>query len=171
MTARNPRRGTKGDDAPSPATAGPTAYGKILFAVIERRLKEPATRESYVSPEEIARALRANPGIPLPTAIRDYLCDLLEGKVRVPAGRPATWKNPLEEVKRSLIPYYYARHLAWLQRRSRSLGLEGWKQIRGADWWRGPPSERAARMTQRLLRLRIDWRRVRNIASEARGDG
>ena len=34
-----------------------------------------------------------------------------------------------------------------------------------------PPSERAARMTQRLLRLRIDWRRVRNIASEARGDG
>ena len=74
-------------------------------------------------------------------------------------------------MKRALFPLYYARHLAWPQRRSRSLGLEGWKQIRGADWWRGPPSERAARMTQRLLRLRIDWRRVQNIASEAKGDG
>ena len=62
----------------------------------------------------------------------------------------------------------YARYLTWLQRRKRSMELEGWKLIRGADWWHGPPNERAARMTCRGLGLpMMNWRTVQNIVSEA----
>ena len=49
-----------------------------------------------------------------------------------------------------------------------SMGLVGWKLIREADWWQGPPNERAARMTCRYLRLAMDWRRVQNIISKAK---
>ena len=30
-------------------------------------------------------------------------------------------------------------------------GLKGWRFIRDAGWWRGPPSERAARMNRSLV--------------------
>ena len=91
----------------------------------------------------------------------------LEGKIKAPAGRPAVSETPLSYIKRTLIPLTYARYLTWLQRRKQSMGLKGWELIRQADWWDGPPNERAARMTRRRLRLAMDWRRVHNIVSEA----
>ncbi len=149
------------------AKSGASGYGKVLFVIIGKRLKSTSKRHAYIPPEQIARALRENPGILLPPEIHDYLCDLLEGKIPAPAGRRADSEKPLSQIKKTLIQPTYARYLAWLKRRKRTMGLEGWKLIRGADWWRGPPNERAARMTCRSLRLAMDWRRVQNIISEA----
>ncbi len=171
MTAgKDVRRGAKKASAPRPATGSTpeaSGYGKALFAIIEKRLKSSSKRRAYIPPEQIARALRENPGIPLPPEIHDYLCNFLEGKILAPAGRPADFENPLTQIQKHLIPPIYARSFAWLRRRKRSMGLEGWKLIREADWWQGPPNERAARMTRRRLKLGIDWLRVKNIVSEA----
>ena len=164
-----PRRATK-KSAPRPATESTpetSGYGKVLFEIIRRRLKSSSKQRAYIPPEQIARALRENPGVPLPPEIHDYLCDFLDGKIRAPAGRPTDFENPLLRIEKSLISICYARYLAWLKRRRRSMGLDGWKLIREADWWQGPPNERAARMTCRRLRLVMDWRRVQNIVSEA----
>ena len=171
MTAgKDARRRSTKESALRPTTGSTpqaSGHGKALFVIIERRLKSSSRRRAYISPEQIARALRKNPGVPLPPAIHDYLCDFLEGKIRAPAGRPADSENPVRHLKKSLIPITYARYFAWLKRRERSMDLDGWKLIRGADWWQGPPHERAARMTCRYLRLAMDWRRVENIVSEA----
>ena len=163
------RRATKASN-PRPATGSTpeaSGYGKVLFGIIRKQLKSSSKRRAYIPPEQIARALRENPGVPLPPEIHDYLCDFLEGKIRPPAGRPAEFENPLSQIRKDFISPTYTRYLAWLQRRRQSMGLVGWKLIREADWWQGPPNERAARMTCRHWRLAIDWRRVQNIVSEA----
>ena len=171
MTAgKTVRRPTARKSAPRPATGSTSeasGYGKALFDIIGKRLKSSSKRRAYIPPEQIARALRENPGVPLPLEIHDYLCDFLEGKILAPAGRPADFENPLLQIKKTLIPPTYARYLTWLQRRNRSMGLDGWKLLREQDWWEGPPNERAARMTRRRLRLPITWRAVQNIVSEA----
>ena len=172
MTARKAvRQRAERKSAPRPATGSTpeaSGYGKMLFGIIEKRLKSSSKRRAYIPPEQIARALKENPGIPLPPDIHDYLCDFLEGKIRAPAGRPPVSEMPLSQIKKTLIPLTYARYLAWLKRRKRSMGLEGWNLIREADWWQGPPNERAARMTRRRLGLAMDWHRVQNIVSEAK---
>ena len=172
MTAgKTVRRRTTKERAPRPATGSTpkaSGYGKTLFAIIERRLKSSSNRRAYILPKQIVRALRENPGVPLPPEIHEYLCNFLEGKILAPGGRPADSENPLSQIKKTLIPPTYARYLAWLRRRKRSMEFEGWKQIREADWWQGPPNERAARMTCRYLRLAMDWRRVKNIISKAK---
>ena len=168
MTARKAvRRRTPKKSAPRPAkgsTPEASGYGNTLFAIIRKRLNSPAKQRAYIPPEQIARALRKNPGVPLPPEIHDYLCDFLEGKIPAPAGRPSDIEKPLAQIKKHLIPPTYVRYLAWLKGRK---GLQGWKTIREADWWQGPPSERAARMTCRSLKLAMGWRRVQNIVSEA----
>ena len=172
MTARKAVRRRAPNKSASRSAAGSTpetsGYGKALFAIIEKRLKSSSKRRAYIPREQIARALRENPGVPLPPEIHDYLCDFLEGKIPAPGGRPADFENQLTQVKKTLIPLTYTRYLAWLKGRKRSMGLKGWKTIREADWWQGPPNERAARMTRHRLRLVIDWRRVKNIISEAK---
>ena len=171
MTARKAvLRRAPNKSAPRPATGSTpeaSGYVKALFEIIGKRLKSSSKRRAYIPPEQIARAIRENPGIPLPPEIQDYLCDFLEGKIRAPAGRRPDIENPLSQIKKTLILPTYARYLAWLRRRRRSMGLEGWKLIREADWWRGPPNQRAARMTRRRLGLAMDWHRVQNIVSEA----
>ncbi len=138
-------------------------FGPDTFANLERKIAV----NQYVGPDELARVLRANAGLPIPPEIHGYLCDFLERKIRAPAGRRADIEKPLQLIKKHLIPPTYARYLAWLKRRKRSMGIEGWKMIREADWWEGPLNERAARMTCRRLGLAMDWRRVQNIVSEA----
>ena len=171
MTAgKDVRRRAAKESALRPATGttpDASGYGKVPFAIIVRQLKSSSKRRTYIPPAQIARALRKNPGVPLPPEIHDYLCDFLEEKILAPGGRPADSENPLSQIRKSFIPITYARYLAWLRRRKRSMGLDGWKLIREADWWHGPPNERAARMTCRRMRLAMGWRRVQNIASEA----
>lgn len=148
----------------------------MLFTLIKKRLNSASNRRAYIPPEQIARALRKNPGVPLPPDIHEYLCDFLEGKIPAPTDRRPDFEKPLAQIKKALIPPTYARYLAWLKRRQRPKGhkrgerlaeLKGWKTIREADWWKGPPSVRAARMTRHHLGLAMDWRRVQNIVSEA----
>ena len=171
MTARKVvrRRASKKSASSSAAGSTPEAsgYGATLFYIIGERLNSPSKRRAYIPRKQIARALRENPGVPLPSDIHDYLCDFLEGKIPAPGGRPADFEIPLKLFKNILIPPTYEHYLVWLRRRKRSMGLEGWKTIREAVWWQGPPNERAARMTCRYLRLSIDWLRVKNIVSEA----
>ncbi len=164
------QRATK-ERAPRPATGSTpkaSGYGKTLFTIIEKRLKSSSKRRAYIPPEQIARALKENPGVPLPPKIHEYLCNFLEGKIQVPAGRPADSENSLSQIRKTLIPRTYARYLTWLQRRKRSMGLEGWSLIRDADWWQGPPNERAARMTCRLWARAMDWHTVQNIVSKSK---
>ncbi len=174
MTARKAvRRRAPNKSAPRPATGSTpeaSGYGKALFTIIGKRLKSSSKRRAYIPPEQIARALRENPGIPLPPEIHEYLCNILEGKIQGPRGRPADSENSLSQIRKTFIPPTYARYLAWLKQRKRSMGLNGWKQIQNADWWKGPPSERAARMTQVRLGRTISWRRIHNIVSEANKD-
>ena len=160
------RKGASGSDSGAKSEA--SGYGKALFVIIERRLKSSSKKESYIPPELLAQALRLNPDSPLPPAIYDYLCDFLEGKVRAPGGRPPNFENPLSQIKKVLIPATYERYYTWLKARKKSVGLTGWKPIQGADWWQGPPNERAARMTCRSLHLPMGWRRVQNIVSKAK---
>ena len=75
------RRASK-ERAPRPATGSTpkaSGYGKTLFAIIEERLESASKRRAYIPPEQIARALKENPGVPLPPEIHEYLCDFLEG--------------------------------------------------------------------------------------------
>jgi hypothetical protein len=149
-------------------TSGGSGYGRILLDLIVDRLENSGEKRPYIPPEQLARALRANPGGVLPPAIHNYLCDLLEDKVHRPRGRRKRSESAVRRLEMAATPVIYERYLGWLKRRERSVGLAGWKGVRDQDWWQGPPSERAARMTRERLRLSIDWRRILNIVSEAR---
>jgi len=150
----------------TPAASG---HSKILLGLIETQLKSSSKCRAYVPPEQIARALKENSGIPLPPMIHDYLCNLLEGKIKAPAGRPSDTKAAaIKQIRKLLIPSTYERYLAWLRKRKRSMGLVGWEAIQEADWWQGPPHERAARMTSRWYKYSVDWRAVQNIVSKAK---
>ena len=154
-------------DSEQPPVA--SAHGSMMFSLIETQLGRSERGRRYIPPEQLARALKENAGKPLPPIINDYLCDFLEGKIKAPAGRPSASQAPaIKQIQRHLISPYYERYLAWLQKRKRTKGLEGWPAIKDADWWQGPPNERAARMRSHRLKYPVDWRRIKNIVSEDR---
>lgn len=65
-----------------------------------------------------------------------------------------------------LAVIYYQRWLIWLQARKRRAGLV---DSQTADWWQGPPHERAARIVAKLLgRRNISYRAVLNLVSKSR---
>lgn len=148
----------------------PRGHAKALFIIIEKRLKSDSQWNAYISPKELVRALRANLDVPLPPEFHNYLCDFLEGKIKKPSGRPPDSKNPSAMLYKLLIPIFYERYYTWLNKRKKSIGIKGCKPIQKADWWQGPPNERAARMTCRRLVLPMDWRRVLNFISESKKD-
>lgn len=148
----------------------PPGLRKSLLLIIERRLKSRSQQEVYIAPEQLVLALRANPGVPLPPRIHSYLCDFLEGKIKKPGGRPPDSQSPRAMINKHLIPVFYKRYYTWLEKRKKPIDPNGWKTIKKADWWQGPPSERAARMTLKRLKLSIGWRRVLNIVSESKED-
>lgn len=123
-------------------------------------------RGDYVDGADLAAALREQSGKPVPPKVLDYLCRYLEGKVAKPKGRKAIPKT--ERLRRQmLLSHYYRRYLAWLKKRRQRYGqLKGWPLIRRASWWRGPPSQRAARMAARCcLHGAESWRAVHNFIS------
>ena len=150
----------------TPAASG---HGKMLFAVIETQLKSSSKRRAYVPPEQIARALRANADAPLSPIIHEYLCNLLEGKIKAPAGRPSDARAPaIKQIRKALIPSIYADNLASLREQKRSTRLKDWETIQQEDCCQGPLHERAARMTSRWCNYSVDWRTVLNIVSKAK---
>lgn len=51
------------------------------------------------------------------------------------------------------VEFCYFDFLTWLKERKRRYGhLKGWLMIRDADWWQGPPSERALRMARKRVK-------------------
>ena len=139
------------------------AYLRV-FAM--RKVEFFLDRGRHVDGADLVAALREQAGEPIPPKVLDHLCRHLEGKVTKPKGRKAI--PGAEEHRRLMfIRHHYRRDLAWLQaRKKRYGGLDGWPSIRQADWWRGPPNERAARMTaHRWLYGAESWRSVHNLVS------
>ena len=93
-------------------------------------------------------------------------CSYLEGEITAPRGRkPMVIAD--HRLRQMILRHYYKRYLGWLKRRKARYGcLDGWSPMRQADWWQGPPNERAARMVaHRWLSGVESWRRVHNVIS------
>ncbi len=126
---------------------------------LERKLASGVDR---LSADEITSALIANSVEPVPPTVLAHIRTRLAETNRIRKGRPSSAeKNPL---KVELIYHLFMRKKDWLTARKKSQGLKGWKQIRDADWWKGPPAERAARMVLRRLELNMTWESVQKLA-------
>lgn len=146
--------------------AGTTARFSYLDELhlggIERRI----AAGEYVDGAELSDALRRHGQQPIPPEVLDYLCRYLKDEVDRPSGRPT-----MPEVERRrqemFVRWAYRRNLAWLQKRKKHYGdLKGWLRIQGSDFWKGPPSEKAARMAARRFWYAADsWRTVVNLSS------
>ena len=145
-------------------------YGYTLYTLVRRQLQQTSEKVSYVEASLLVNALRRNAEEPVPPDILDYVCEALEGKVKAPGGRPRK-VEARHVIARFWLVMDYQRYYAWLHARKTTHGLRGWQKIRDADWWQGPPSERAARMAARRYFEPIDWRHVVNIASRYRRTG
>ena len=149
----------------SPSATDP--YAGALMDVLARQVENAGAK-----PETISRSLVSSvvlTSLPATTSedVQMYIRDVLEGRVGKPRGRPKA-DNATATIKDILAPLTYYRYLAWLQRRRKTIGLDGWSLLRrhDQDWWQGPPHERAARMTCRRLRLGKDWGRLLRVLSE-----
>jgi hypothetical protein len=112
---------------------------------------------------ELADILEANSEKPLPPWFAAIVIKSLRGELKRRRGRPKA--SFLSETCFEIAKWKYPRYLAWLQKRQRSSGLEGWSAVRGKDWWTGPPHQRAARIvTARWLR-HMTWQAFLNRIS------
>lgn len=141
------------------------AYDKSRYASLERKLA--ADRQSWLDTEDLITALEANSKEPIPESVVEHLRQRLDGTAKKPRGRKKATDN-ISFLRNHLIPIYYERNLAWLQKRERTQGLVGWSCIMSAPWWQGVPNERAARMTQAALKKHVDWRYIMNMVSKSR---
>ena len=143
-------------------------YTGLLLDLVEKRLNSDSPWTAYITPEQLARATKANPGVALSPEIHSYLCDFLEGKIKKPSGRPPDSESASKTIKNIFIQIVHDHYYIWLKERNNTIGLKGGSLFNNADWWQGPPNERAARITCRALRLSINWRSVLNIISKSK---
>ena len=127
-----------------------------------RSLEVTITRNGAVDGKELAEALRRHRDEPIPDKVFDHLCARLAGTDKKRGRRP---DKLTEHIRAILVPIFYERYFDWLKLRKRRCGLEGWPRIREADWWQGPPHERAARMVAKRLFPNHTWRHVANFVS------
>lgn len=126
---------------------------KLHFGGIERKL----AAGEYVSGDELADALRDNPGQPIPEAVLDYVCLTLEGKVAKPRGRTA-----LPEIEKRYRAMILSDHYHKCLKSLRDCEAKAGKSAKGDM----TPAERAARMTAKMfLGGEESWRTVQNIVS------
>src|SRR4051794_22920197 len=116
-------------------------YGPTSLISLERRIAEG----KIPTAEELAAVLEANSAEPLPAWFSALVVQSLRGELKKKRGRPRN-DDALSNIRFQLARAKYPRYLAWLQKRERSIGLNGWPALRGKDWWKGVPHERAARM-------------------------
>ena len=139
---------------------------KGMYAQFEwgtfRSLEGAIARDGIVDGKELAEALRRYRGEPIPDKVFDHLCARLEGTDRKRGRKPDKFT---EHVRDILVPTFYERYFDWLRKRKRRYGLEGWRPINEADWWEGPPHERAARMVAKRLFPNHTWQHVLNRIS------
>lgn len=134
------------------------------FAMPKRQLE--ADPKAWIETQDLLAEIKRNAREPIPQAVLDHLSDRLDGKARKRQGRGRPTAG--RKLTNQLIASSFERRESWLIWRESKGGLKGWPPIQNADWWQGPPSERAARMVKRRLGLNLGWERVRNIAYEAR---
>jgi hypothetical protein len=123
-------------------------------------------RGQFISPEDLADALEQDRGKAIPDEVLNCLVQTLRGEIKTPGGRPA--KNDPAIVRELFACSCYESYLTWLQKRQARFGLTGWSCIRDADWWQGPPHERAAKMVVRWGRRgkwNISDKYIRNLVS------
>lgn len=137
------------------------------FAVPKRRLV--ADPKAWIETHHLIAELKQNAREPIPQVVLDHLSDRLDGKARKRRGRGRP--SPSRKMRNLLIAAWFDTYENWLKARQAKHGLEGWSAIRDADWWQGPPSERAAHMTKRKFELNIGWEAIRNIAYDIHKNG
>lgn len=167
-------RDDEGKSLPTEHAAPSQKAREVYGAFLERRSVRHLTgalgaeKDRWIETDDLLAALVDNAREPLPEIFYDYLRRRLDGEVRKPRGRGRSTLFATTSLKRLLIAALYDRYEAWLTVRKKACGLVGWPGIRACAWWEGPPSERAARMVQRKLRLNLSWERIRDIAYEQR---
>ena len=129
---------------------------------LERRLAEG----KIPTAEELAAVLEANSAEPLPAWFSALVVKSLRGELKKKRGRPKD-ENPLSSIYFQFAMAKYHQYLPRLQKRERSVGLDGWPALRGKPWWAGPPHERAARMATARWLPHIDWRSFLNRVSSS----
>lgn len=114
----------------------------------------------WLQASEIMRVLEANLTEPLPPLLQDHLAARLRGEAKKKRGP----KPKDRRTRDQLLCIKYYRYHRWLTRRRKTVGLVGWRGIRDAEWWQGPPAERAARMAQHCFTPMLTWKQVQEIA-------
>ncbi len=136
-----------------PVVARPT-----LLVRLARRLQQDA--HCWLEAREIVQGLQASLAEPIPAALLAHL----EARLEATAQRQRGPNSRDRHVRDLLIWAKYYRIHGWLVARRRARDLKGWRAIQGAQWWKGPPAERAARMTQSRLAPMLTWKQVQEIA-------
>ena len=137
-------------------------YGPTSLLGLEPRIAEG----KIPTADELATVLEANAEEPLPAWFSALVVQSLRGELKKKRGRPPK-DDALSNIRFQLAMAKYRRYLTWLQKRQRSVGLDGWPALRGKHWWTGSPHERAARMaTARWLR-HMDWKAFLNRVSSS----
>jgi hypothetical protein len=134
-------------------------YGPTSLLNLENSIAEGKTPTAA----ELAAVLEANSEKPLPQWFLAMVVSGLRGELKKKRGRPKD--SALSEIRFAIAQSKYRRYLAWLRKRERSFGLEGWPAIRGKDWWSGPPHERAARIVTARWLKHMSWRAFSNRRS------
>jgi hypothetical protein len=133
---------------------GPTSLLNLKRSIAEGKIP---------TAEELADILEANSEKPLPQWFIATVVKSLRGELKRRRGRPK--HSPLSEIRFAIAKARYPLYLAWLQKRQRSSGLEGWSAVRGKDWWAGPPHVRAARIVTKRWLKHMDWQAFLNRVS------
>jgi hypothetical protein len=134
-------------------------YGPTSLLNLERSIAKGKIPRAA----DLAAVLEANSEKALPPWFIATIVKSLRRELNQRPGRPKA--GALLQIRFALAKARYPRYLAWLQKRQRSSGLEGWSAVRGQKWWAGPPHERAARIvTERWLR-HMTWQSVLNRLS------
>ena len=145
--------------------AGHKPHSTGLYQSLERKLACDPT--AWPPTDELILALERNSIEPIPALVVEHLRQRLDRTAKKPRGRKKI-SDANSLLRNHLVPIYYSRYLAWLQKRNRTQGLTGWSCIKTAPWWQGAPNERAARMVQKALKRNVDWPHVLNMVSKSR---
>ena len=92
-------------------------FGTTSFSAIERRLSNKVT----VTADELAKAIEANPDVPLPALMRQRVCLMLRGKFK---GKPGQRSLSSRDQKITLACAFYPVRLKELRERKKA-GLPG----------------------------------------------
>jgi hypothetical protein len=134
-------------------------YGPTSLLNLERSI----TEGKIPTAAELATILEANSERPLPSWFIATIVKSLRGELKKRPGRPKA--SALLEIRFAIAKANYPLYLAWLQKRQRSSGLDGWSAVRQKDWWDGPPYERAARIVTARWLKHMSWRAFLNRIS------